>query len=224
MGASTQHIDTFSASRPAAFPTAVAATSAQSERLAHRLADLDPAVLVRPSGMAGWRVHEVLVHLTNSMNRLGRAVREPEARVRQVTFEEYCTATWRDAEETRRHVLEDAALVPPAQAPVCLGRAARSLVRRLESAEADKLVVMRRGTMVLSEVLTVYCLEMLTHATDVARAVGLQPLELCDPDALRFAGSLLDESDLGRTVELLQGAGDSVTSTGWLRRLCPAAA
>jgi hypothetical protein len=202
-------------STAAGLGSVIGAVTGQALRLAEWAGDLDEGQLLRPSRMDGWRVHEVLVHLNGSMTRLGRAVREPEARVRQVTFEEYCTSTWRDAEQTRLRVIEDAAAVPIAGSGRLLAQTARSLVRRIDLVEGDKLVVMRRGTMVLSDVLAVHCLELLGHAVDLARDVGTPRGDLCDPRAVGCASTLLH----GPALELLDGA-----STGWVRRLCPAVA
>lgn len=206
---------------PDGLDVAVGAVTAQALRLAERAAGLDTAQLSLPSRLPGWRVHEVLVHLASSMDRLGRAVREPEARVRQVSFEEYCTASRRDTEEVRLRVIEDAATVPPADSGRLLAEAARSLTRRLGGVEVDKLVVMRRGTMALSDVLAVQCLEMLTHAADLGRDLGRPPLDMCDAAAVQYAASLLHGPAVWATLNLLDGP---AASAGWVRRLCPAVA
>lgn len=197
--------------------TAVPAVRSQAVLLAHRLGDVGPAMAGLPAGPAGWRVHEVLVHVAACMQRLTRAVREPEARVRQVTFEEYCTVTSDDAEAARRRVLEDAASIPLEAGGPMVAQAAGCLSRRLAAVECDKLVVMRRGTLPLSEVLGVYCLEMLAHAADVARATGRPPLDLCHPQAVHLAVQMLGGGDLP-TPDVPVGA--PADRHGWL---CPAA-
>lgn len=206
---------------PDGLETAIAAVTGQALRLAERALGLDDTALSLPSLMPGWRVHEVLVHLASSMNRLSRAVREPEARVRQVSFEEYCTTSWRDTEEIRLRVLEEAGAVPPAGAGRLLAEAARSLNRRLSMVEGDKLVVMRRGTMALSDVLAVHCLEMLTHGADLGRDLGRPPLDMCDATAVQYATSLLHGPAVWATLNLLDGP---AASASWVRRLCPAVA
>lgn len=206
---------------PDGLETVRAAVTGQARRLAEATVALDETALLLPSRMPGWRVHEVLVHLASSMNRLSRAVREPEARVRQVSFEEYCTASHSDAEEIRLRVLEEAAAVSPAGSGRLLAEAARSLTRRLEMVESDKLVVMRRGTMALSDVLAVHCLEMLTHGADLGRDLGRPPLDLCDATAVRYATSLLHGPAVWATLNLLDGP---AVSASWVRRLCPAVA
>lgn len=220
MGAMTVDAET-SPGMPGGLESVVTAVTGQARRLAEQALDLDVSDLTLPSRTSGWHVHEVLVHLSSSMNRLSRAVREPEARVRQVSFEEYCTSSWRDAEEIRLRVLEEAEAVPPADSGRLLAEAARSLTRRLAMVECDKLVVMRRGTMALSEVLAVQCLEMLTHGADLARDVGRPPLEMCDATALAYATSLLHGPTVWATLNLLDGPDASVS---WVRRLCPAVA
>lgn len=220
MGAMTVDAET-SPGLPEGLESVKAAVTGQAHRLAERAAELQEISLALPSRMTGWRVHEVVVHLAASMNRLSRAVREPEARVRQVTFEEYCTASWQDAEEVRLRVLEDAAAVPPEAARRLLVEAARGLARRLDLVEGDKLVVMRRGTMALSDVLAVQCLEMLTHGADLARDLGRPPLDMCDRGAVRYASSLLHGPTVWATLNLLDGP---TAEASWVRRLCPAVA
>jgi hypothetical protein len=194
--------------------TAVPAVRAQAVLLAHRLGDADPVTAALPAGPVGWRVHEVLVHLAACMQRLTRAVREPEARVRQVTFEEYCTGISRDAEAAHRRVLEEAAAVPLGLGGQAVVRAAGCLSRRLSSVEGDKLVVMRRGTLPLSEVLGASCLEMLTHAAEVARVAGRSPGDLCHPRAVHLAAQLRGGGGVPTSPD--------GTAADWLGRSCPA--
>lgn len=160
----------------------------------------------------------MLVHLTGSMDRLARAVREPGARVRQVSLAEYCRVPAAEAGVTHRRVLEEAASVALEHSGPLLAHSAGRLCRRLDDVEGDKLVVMRRGTLPLSELLGLYCVELLGHLGDVAAAAGMPAALLCEPRALDLAADILGAGSLPTQPGT---SGDPLI--GLAGQLCPAA-
>lgn len=191
----------------------------QTRALGNGALRVDAGGAALPSRIGGWRVHDVLVHLSGSMNRLARAVREPGAQVRQVSLTEYCSVPAADAEAVRRRVVEDAAFVALDHSGPLLAHAAARLCRALEAVEADKIVVMRRGTLPLSELLGLHCLETLGHVGDVAAAAGIPASDLCDPRSVSLAVRMLGGGDLPTLSGTLADP-----LAGRVGRLCPAAA
>ncbi len=198
--------------------SAVAAARDQTRALGAGARFIDARGAALPSRIPGWRVHEVLVHLAASTDRVARAVREPGARVRQVTLAEYCSVPATDAEETRRRAVEDAACVALDHSGALLAQAARRLCRQLDAAQPDKIVVMRRGTLPLEELLGLHSLELLGHVGDVATAAAVPAARLCEARALRLAVHLLGGGGLPTRPD----ASDEPV-TGLAGRLCPAA-
>lgn len=190
----------------------------QTRALGSGALQVDAGGAALPSRVRGWRVHDVLVHLGGSMNRLARAVREPGARVRQVSLTEYCTVPAAEAQTVRHRVAEDASFVPLDHSGPLLAHTAGRLCRALERVEADKIVVMRRGTLPLSELLGLHCLETLGHVGDLAAAAGVPAAQLYDPRALQLATHLLGGGDLPTRPD-----SPDDPWAGRFGRLCPAA-
>lgn len=200
------------------FEAVVTTAQAQTRVLGNGALRVDAGGAGLPSRIGGWRVHDVLVHLGGSMNRLARAVREPGARVRQVTLAEYCSVPAAAGEEVRRRVAEEAAFVALDHSGPLLAQAAGRLCRALDAVEGDKIVVMRRGTLPLSELLGLHCLETLGHLGDLASAAGVPASDLSDPRAVRLAAHMLGAGDLPTRPDVLAGP-----LAGRVGRLCPAA-
>ncbi|MDF4254457.1 MULTISPECIES: sterol carrier family protein [unclassified Streptomyces] len=141
---------------------------------AHRLAPEQHAL---PSGLPGWDVHHLLVHLARQIDSvprlLGRPGTEVSGQAPQVTL-----SRWALAAATRAEVLDEetrAEAVASPDGPERIDRAVADLEPVLESCVREDLLVPHAfGTMRMLDYTVTRLVELVVHSDDLARATGLR--------------------------------------------------
>lgn len=198
------------------------ALEAQLGVLVEEAAGLDGAQLLGPSGLADWRVVDLLLHVAARAERLGRAASAEPPLVRQVTVAAGPPPTVVLARSVGPG-LPDRAQLPVQDAAATVREAARRLSRRLARVEGDRLVTTRIGVMSLGEALLLHCLEDLHHAVALARAVGAEPTGLCHPETVAYAAAWTGTGSPTGVLRQLQRPQESaVPCVRWVGPMCPA--
>lgn len=160
-------------------PALRAGLVAQWAVLVEIVADLDDAALAGPTRLAGWRVRELLVHLTGTVDAVSRALGRPVP--------------------DRAH---------PGAAPTDDFRAAvADAADALRGAPADRSVPAARAAVPLTELLATRCVEATVHQLDLAAALD-PPAGRARPEpaalrpAIRWLVDRLAARAPGRAVEL----------------------
>lgn len=193
--------------------------------LVQQAGSMDSDLLLLPSGLAEWRVVDLLVHVATRVDRLGRAASAEPPLVRQVTLAAGPPPTPALGRPLAPGQPDLVPVVPALEAAAALGETARRLSRRLAGVEEGRLVTTRLGVMSLGEALLLHCMETLHHALAVARAVGATPTDLCHPETTTYAARRTGASSAGGVLKQLQRPQESsIACVRWVGSLCPATA
>ncbi|WP_369202250.1 sterol carrier family protein [Streptomyces sp. PU-14G] len=146
---------------------------------AHRLT---PAQHALPSGLPGWDVHHLLVHLAQQIDAVPRLLGRPEADVSaqapsapapQVSLSRWALSTAGCAERWDAAAREEAALVE--DGPARVDQAVADLEPVIESAvREDLLVPAAAGPMRMLDFTVSRLVELVVHGDDLARATGVR--------------------------------------------------
>lgn len=162
---------------------------------------LPDADLIRPSGLGGWTVAELVTHVSSGIRAVHRTIaRPPPSAPSGDLLGYYLTGNEAVAERAR-------ALVA-ARSPEDLRHDLRDEVARataaLPDAEPGRLVAARLGALPLSDWLVTRLVEAVVHTLDLGAAVGHD--HQLDPDGVAIVAQvladLLARQEPGRSVEL----------------------
>jgi uncharacterized protein (TIGR03083 family) len=155
------------------------ALTAQVETITAAAHRVTPEQLALPSGLPGWDVHTLLVHIALQIDALPRllAMPEPAAKAPEVDLSTWARSTAGEAEVLDRGTREEAARVTDAAARV--EEAVEQLEPVLESAvRADVLLPHDFGAMRALDFTVTRLVELVVHADDLTRATGVKvPLD-----------------------------------------------
>jgi uncharacterized protein (TIGR03083 family) len=181
------------------------ALTAQVEAVAAGAHRLTADQLALPSGMPGWDVHHLLVHIALQIDAVPRllALPEPAATGPSLDLPTWALSTAGGAEGLDAETREEAARTEDAVARV--DAAAEQLEPVLESAvRSDLLIPHSRGPMRALDFSVTRLVELVVHSDDLVRATGV-PVTL-DRQALaavvRLLADALAAKAPGRAVEV----------------------
>ncbi|OEV08007.1 maleylpyruvate isomerase family mycothiol-dependent enzyme [Streptomyces nanshensis] len=141
---------------------------------AHELTDEQCA---RPSGLPGWDVHRLLVHIGLQIDAVPRFLAGPEARATSpaVDLPTWARGTARGAAELDRETREEAGRFPgPGGGAARIDEAVAQLEPVLESAvRGDLLIPHGLGPMRMLDFTVTRLVELVVHSDDLARATGV---------------------------------------------------
>jgi len=146
-----------------------------------------------PSGLPGWDVHHLLVHIALQIDAVPRCLARPEstARTPELDLPAWALSTGKVADELDRETQEEAARAADGAARI--DEAAAQLEPVLESAvRPDLLIPHRFGAMRMLDFTVTRLVELVVHSDDLARATGSR--------------ITLDRQALAATVRLLTDA------------------
>lgn len=126
-----------------------------------------------PSGLPGWDVHHLLVHIALQIDALPRFLAGPEstARTPQVDLPAWALSTAKAADDLDRETREEAERTTDAAARI--DEAVAQLEPVLESAvRADLLIPHGTGAMRMLDFTVTRLVELVVHSDDLARATG----------------------------------------------------
>lgn len=155
------------------------ALTAQVETIEAAVHRITPEQLTLPSGLPGWDVRTLLVHIALQIDALPRllSMPEPAARVPEVDLSTWARSTAGKADELDRGTREEAARVTDPAARV--EEAVEQLEPVLESAvRADVLLPHGFGAMRALDFTVTRLVELVVHSDDLSRATGVRvPLD-----------------------------------------------
>ncbi|MFJ5847363.1 sterol carrier family protein [Streptomyces sp. NPDC092903] len=157
-----------------------------------------------PSGLGGWTVRELAVHLTMALSHVSRNLELPEPALAkpEVTLLEWPFSTAGRAERIAYDTAESAADHPDLDA--LYGETVDRFEALLAAASDDRLLPTRVGVMRLGDFLVTRTVELVVHTYDLNEAAGLdipydrQALAACT----RLLADALAEKAPGGSVEV----------------------
>jgi uncharacterized protein (TIGR03083 family) len=181
------------------------ALAAQVETVAAAAHRITTAQLTLPSGLPGWDVHTLLVHIALQIDALPRllAMPEPGAGAPQADLSAWALTTADHAAELDRGTREEAERTKDAAARV--DEAVEQLEPVLESAvRADLLLPHGPGAMRALDVTVTRLVELVVHSDDLTRATGVKvPLDrLALASVVRLLTDALAAKAPGHSVEV----------------------
>lgn len=189
-------------------PDLRAACDAQAAAVALWLGGLTAEDLELPSGLDGWRVAELAVHLGQSSVALTDALAAPRpARgTAPLTVAGYVSGYAAAAVDIAERDVRAAVGVTPADVRARFSETYDAAVRALaDIGDANPVVAGRRGPIRLSDLLRTRLIEFVVHSRDADRAMpGRGPAPVAEAVALvvRTAAEILVERHPGRSVEV----------------------
>ncbi|MFE0761410.1 sterol carrier family protein [Streptomyces smyrnaeus] len=149
----------------------------QVEAVADAAHRLTPEQLALPSGLPGWDVHHLLVHIAGQIDAVPHFLARPEtevtSRAPQVSLSRWAVSTAALAEELDADTRQDAAASPEATARI--DRAVADLEPVIESAVREDLLIPHDfGPMRMLDFTVTRLVELVVHSDDLARATGLR--------------------------------------------------
>lgn len=165
---------------------------------------LPDADLIRPSGLGGWTVAELVTQVSSGIRAVHRTIARPPPSAPSGDLLDYLTGT----EAVAAAVAERARALAAARSPEDLRHDLRDEVARataaLPDAEPGRLVAARLGALPLSDWLVTRLVEAVVRTLDLGAAVGYD--HQLDPDGVaivaRVLADLLARRAPGRSVEL----------------------
>lgn len=152
------------------------ALAAQVETVRTAAHECTAEQLAAPSGLPGWDVHHLLVHVAGQIDALPRLLAEPapKARRAETDLSAWAVSTAGIAEVLDSRTKEQAASVPDAASAI--DAAAEELEPVLEMAvREDVLLPHRFGAMRALDFTVTRLVELVVHSDDLARATGVPP-------------------------------------------------
>lgn len=180
------------------------AVLAQFAHVRAAVAALTAQQLEGPSGLGGWTVRELAVHLTMALSHVSRNLELPEPALAkpEVTLLEWPFSTAERAGRIAYDTAESAADHPDVDA--LYGEAADRFAALVGAASDDRLLPTRVGVMRLGDFLVTRTVELVVHTYDLNEAAGLdipydrQALAACT----RLLADALAEKAPGGSVEV----------------------
>ena len=161
----------------------------QWDRLRTWLDDVDPHD-ERPSVLDGWAVADLVAHLARCHRVIPGAVEAPEGTSAQ-SLAEYLHGYAADAELVAAGTREQKAEIS-ADPLAAIDQAARRAWEALDDfGPHDRVVLAKRGPVLLSDLVVTRAVELVVHADDLARSLGLEK-----PPVTREALGLVAEAFL----------------------------
>ena len=181
-----------------------AAMLAQYAALADAVAALPDDAFGCPTRLAGWRVAELVAHLTSTLEAVSRYLAAPAPPQPTTTLLEYYSRAAEAAAGVDERARSTAQALPPAALRAALVAVVNQAAADCEGAPPDRLVASRLGALPVADFLVTRCLEGTVHGLDLAAALGTEPV--LEPAALvtavRLLAAMLAASAPGRSVEL----------------------
>jgi uncharacterized protein (TIGR03083 family) len=146
-----------------------------------------------PSGLPGWDVHELLVHIALQIDALPHYLAGPEstARAPELDLPSWVLSTGKIADDLDRQTRDEAQSAP--DGPARIDEAVAQLEPVLESSvRGDLLIPHRFGAMRMLDFTVTRLIELIVHSDDLARATG-RPVTL-DRQALAATARLLTDT------------------------------
>ncbi|MGP3989073.1 sterol carrier family protein [Streptomyces sp. 3N207] len=149
----------------------------QVEAVADAAHRLTPAQHALPSGLPGWDVHHLLVHIARQIDAVPRFLARPEtevtSRAPQVSLARWAVSTATLAEELDADTRKDAESSP--DSPARIDQAVADLEPVIESAVREDLLIPHDfGAMRMLDFTVTRLVELVVHSDDLARATGVR--------------------------------------------------
>lgn len=175
----------------------------QYDGLAGAVAALPVDAYDRPTRLGGWRVAELVAHLTATIDSVPRfldAPAPPRAEVRLLDYYAGTAAAAADIDARARA----AASGPASGLAGALLTATDRARTALAEVTGDRIVGTRAGSVRLVDYLTTRCVEGTVHALDLAAALAAEPVRErgAERAAVRLLAGMLADRAPGRTVEV----------------------
>jgi len=173
---------------------------AQWMRVADAVATLPDSVFDEASPLPGWRVADLVAHLSMCAGLAARRLAEPAPDRAEASVAPYLLSLGAAAPSIDELTRSLAAGITPAQSRLLVRNAVDSLRDVVSSTDPARVIPTRSGGMRLDDFLVTRCVEGVVHGLDLSPAVDP------DPGALRIAtrallGALVAKAP-GHTVEV----------------------
>ncbi|MGI5349838.1 sterol carrier family protein [Streptomyces sp. CA-250714] len=149
----------------------------QVEAVADAAHRLTPEQHTLPSGLPGWDVHHLLVHIARQIDAVPRFLARPETEVTskapQISLSHWALSTATIAEELDADTRKDAESSPDGAARI--DQAVADLEPVIESAVREDLLIPHPfGAMRILDFTVTRLVELVVHSDDLARATGVR--------------------------------------------------
>ena len=180
-----------------------AALVAQVGHVLDAARDLDEKALAGPSGLPGWNVHQLLVHIAWQIEAVPDVLERPVLGKADLDLPTWARSTATIADRLDEGTREEAATT--ARAVARIEEAAERLNAVLDQAvDPERLIAITLGTMRSTDFLVTRLVELVVHSDDLARATGAAvPLDRQAVAAVvRLLADALADKAPGNSVEV----------------------